>query len=412
MGHPVERLTRFVAAAILGVACLSAPAFADKRIALVIGNSAYQNVARLDNPKNDAKLMAETLRGLGFTLIGNGAQVDLDKAAFDNVLQKFGNQLVGADVALFYYAGHGIQVRGSNYLVPVNANPAREADVLFQMVDTALVLAAMEGSGTKLNMVLLDACRNNPFGGRGLRATEGGLAQMRAPEGTLISYATQPGNVALDGAGGNSPYTKALSQTIRKAGLDIFQTFNEIGLAVMQATGNEQQPWVSASPIKGTFHFVVSGEVTVTPATASKTSEAAEAWAATQNSTSVAILQTFADRYGDTIYGRMARARIEELKRQGAAARRRRPRACRQPRWRPRFARTFPVHLTRQPGCRCRRGREIRCRRRRNARSSRRTSSRNAPPARRWSCCRRGVSRWARPRTKRVAPITRARSTS
>jgi formylglycine-generating enzyme required for sulfatase activity len=319
MGHPVEWLTRFVAAVVFGLACISAPAFAEKRIALVIGNSAYRNVARLDNPKNDASLMAETLRGLGFTLIGNGAQIDLDKAAFDDVLQKFGDQLVGADVALFYYAGHGIQVRGSNYLVPVNANPAREADVLLQMVDTALVLAAMEGSGTKLNMVLLDACRNNPFGGRGLRATEGGLAQMRAPEGTLISYATQPGNVALDGAGGNSPYTKALSQTIRKAGLDIFQTFNEIGLAVTQATGNAQQPWVSASPIKGTFHFVVSGEMDVRPAT-STTSRAAEAWAATQNSTSAAILQTFADRYGDTIYGRMARARIEELKRQAAAA--------------------------------------------------------------------------------------------
>jgi uncharacterized caspase-like protein len=214
----------------------------------VIGNSAYQNVSQLDNPRNDAKLMADTLRGLGFTLVGNGAQVDLDKAAFDDVLQKFGNQLVGADVALFYYAGHGVQVHGSNYLVPVNANPAREADVLLQAVDTSLILAAMEGSGTKLNMVLLDACRNNPFGERGLRATEGGLAQMRAPEGTLISYATQPGNVALDGADGNSPYSKALSQTIRKAGLDIFQSFNEIGLSVMQATGNAQQPWLSASP--------------------------------------------------------------------------------------------------------------------------------------------------------------------
>jgi Caspase domain len=99
MGHPIEWLTRFVAAVVVGTACLSAPAFADKRIALVIGNSAYQNVARLDNPKNDAGLMAETLRGLGFTLIGNGAQIDLDKAAFDDVLQKFGNQLVGADVA-------------------------------------------------------------------------------------------------------------------------------------------------------------------------------------------------------------------------------------------------------------------------------------------------------------------------
>jgi formylglycine-generating enzyme required for sulfatase activity len=258
------------------------------------------------------------LRSLGFVLVGGGAQVDLDKAAFDDVLQKFGNQLVGADVALFYYAGHGVQVRGANYLVPVNANPAREADVLLQAVDTTLILASMEGAGTKLNLVLLDACRNNPFGGRGLRAAEGGLAQMRAPEGTLISYATQPGNVALDGDEGHSPYTKALSQTIRKAGLDIFQTFNEIGLAVMQATGNTQQPWVSASPIRGSFHFVVSGQVTIAPPKAAATSEAAEVWAATQNTTSVAVLQAFVDRFGDSIYGRMARARIEELKQRPA----------------------------------------------------------------------------------------------
>jgi formylglycine-generating enzyme required for sulfatase activity len=267
MGHPKQLVTRFVLAVFVGVTGLCCPALADKRIALVIGNSAYQKVSPLDNPRNDAELMAETLRSVGFTLIGGGAQVDLDKAAFDNVLQKFGNQLVGADVALFYYAGHGVQVRGSNYLVPVNANPAREADVLLQAVDTALVLAAMEGSGTKLNMVLLDACRNNPFGGRGLRGTEGGLAQMRAPEGTLISYATQPGNVAFDGAEGHSPYTRALSQTIRKVGLDIFQTFNEVGLEVMQATGNAQQPWVSASPIKGSFHFIAS-PASVAPAPA------------------------------------------------------------------------------------------------------------------------------------------------
>ena len=314
----IALLARFILAALVGVVWVASPALAERRVALVIGNSAYRNVSPLDNPRSDARLMADTLRGLGFTLVGNGAQVDLDKPAFDDVLQKFGNQLVGADVALFYYAGHGVQVHGSNYLVPVNANPAREADVLLQAVDTSLILAAMEGSGTKLYMVLLDACRNNPFGGRGLRGTEGGLAQMRAPEGTLISYATQPGNVALDGDEGHSPYTKALAQTIRKAGLDIFQTFNQVGLDVMQATGNAQQPWVSASPIKGTFHFVASGEVTVTLATASKASEASEAWAATQNSTSVAVLQTFADRYGDTIFGRMARARIEELKRVAA----------------------------------------------------------------------------------------------
>ena len=126
----------------------------------------------------------------------------------DTAVQNFGRQVQGADVALFYYAGHGVQVSGANYLVPVSANPTREADVDFQMVDVNLVLRQMQGSGTRLNMVILDACRNNPFGARGLRASDGGLAQMRAPEGTLISYATQPGNVAQDGADGHSPYTE------------------------------------------------------------------------------------------------------------------------------------------------------------------------------------------------------------
>ena len=140
--------------------------------------------------------------------------------------------------------------------MPVTANPTREADVDFQMVDVNLVLRQMQGSGTRLNMVILDACRNNPFGARGLRASDGGLAQMRAPEGTLISYATQPGNVAQDGSDGNSPYTKALASTIKQSGLDIFQTFNQVGLAVKRETGGSQQPWVSSSPIDGTFYFV------------------------------------------------------------------------------------------------------------------------------------------------------------
>jgi TPR repeat protein len=231
---------------------------AEKRIALVVGNSAYKNVARLDNPRNDAALMARTLKDLGFILIGGDANLDLDKTALDAAIQKFGQQVQGADVALFYYAGHGIQLRGSNYLVPIDANPAREADVDFQMVDMNLVMRQMEGSGTRLNLVIIDACRNNPFGGRGLRAMGGGLAQMDAPDGTLISYATQPGNIAEDGAGGNSPYTTALAATIRRPGLDIFQTFNEVGLAVKRTTGGAQQPWVSSSPIDGNFYFAGS----------------------------------------------------------------------------------------------------------------------------------------------------------
>jgi hypothetical protein len=230
-------------------------AAAEKRVALVVGNSAYQNITRLDNPRNDAVLMADTLLGLGFALIGGGAQLDLDKAALDTSVQNFGRQVQGADVALFYYAGHGVQVNGSNYLVPVSANPTREADVDFQMVDVNLVLRQMQGSGTRLNMVILDACRNNPFGARGLRSSDGGLAQMRAPEGTLISYATQPGSVAQDGSDGHSPYTRALATTIQQAGLDIFQTFNQVGLTVKRETGGSQQPWVSSSPIDGTFYF-------------------------------------------------------------------------------------------------------------------------------------------------------------
>jgi len=242
---------------LVALCCLTVcdAAHADRRVALVIGNSGYQSVARLTNPANDAKLIAATLQSLGFALIGGGAQLDLDKAAIDRAVQSLGNELPGADVALFYYAGHGVQVRGSNYLVPVDANPVKEADVDFQMLDINTVLRQMESAGTKLNLVILDACRNNPFGGRGLRAAGSGLAQMRAPEGTLISFATQPGNVTYDGSDGNSPYTKSLAQAMRKPGLDVFKTFNEVGLAVSNATGGTQQPWVSLSPLKGDFYF-------------------------------------------------------------------------------------------------------------------------------------------------------------
>jgi uncharacterized protein len=166
---------------------------------------------------------------------------------------------------LFYYAGHGVQVHGANYLVPVDANPTREADIDFQMVDVALILRQMESSRAKLNLVILDACRNNPFAGRGFRATGGGLAQMQAAEGTLIAYATQPGNVAQDGADGNSPYTKALTLTIVKPGLGLFDAFNEVGLLVTHATGGSQQPWLSASPITGGFHFSAAEAAELVP---------------------------------------------------------------------------------------------------------------------------------------------------
>jgi uncharacterized caspase-like protein len=304
---------------VFALSCLtnSGPALADKRVALVVGNSAYVNVPRLSNPANDARLMADTLRSLGFTLVGGGAQFDLDKTRFDNAVQDFGNQLQGADVGLFYFAGHGVQVRGANYLVPIGANPTREADVDFQMLDTNLVLRQMEGAGTKLNLVILDACRNNPFGGRGLRAANGGLAQMQAPEGTLISYATQPGNVAQDGTDGDSPYSRALAQTLRRPGLGVLEAFNEVGLAVKQMTGGAQQPWVSSSPISGHFQFAAGPATTPTPVATpeivANTSEAERAWLLTRDTANPALLEAFIKQFGGTYYAELARARLNEL---------------------------------------------------------------------------------------------------
>ena len=315
MTAPRVRLAVFSFIVVLLTAIASAPALADKRVALVIGNSAYQNVTALDNPKNDARLMADTLRSLGFSLVGGGAQLDLDKGGIDRAVRAFGAQLQGADVALFYYAGHGVQISGANYLVPVDANPVRQSDVDFQMLDANVILRQMADSGTKLNLVILDACRNNPFGGRGLRGGTRGLAQMQAPEGTLISFATQPGNVAQDGDDGDSPYTKALAQTIRKPGLDVFRTFNEVGLAVASATGGTQQPWVSLSPIKGDFYFVGPPEVPVAPVIATPgPSEAERAWAMIKDTTIVTVLDDFIRRFGDSFYATLARARLAELK--------------------------------------------------------------------------------------------------
>nr|WP_257165772.1 caspase family protein [Bradyrhizobium sp. SRS-191] len=313
-----------LALAALSWLSLCGTGLADTRIALVIGNSAYRSVSRLDNPKHDAELMAETLQGLGFDLVGGSARLDLDEATMRRAVQEFGAKARGADVALVYYAGHGVQVRGANYLVPVDANPSREADVDFQMLDVNVVLRQMESAGTKLNLVILDACRNNPFGGRGLRDGVGGLAQMRAPEGTLISFATQPGNVALDGRDGNSPFTKALAETIRRPGLDIFKTFNQVGLEVKRATGGTQQPWVSSSPVDGDFFFAgqaFAPASTAPPAAGASSDPAERAWAVTQNTTSIAVLEDFVRQFGATPYGSMARARIEEMKKTQTAAR-------------------------------------------------------------------------------------------
>jgi hypothetical protein len=264
-------VSRLIFAALLMCAGMGSAAHADKRVALVIGNSAYRAVPALPNPAADARLMSDTLLSLGFFVVGGGAQLDLDKAGFDDALRAFDKELVGADVALFYYAGHGVETHGLNYLIPVDAHPANDADVFTQAIGTAGILDQMEKSGTRINLVLLDACRDNPFRDDEARSTSSGLAQMQAPPGTLISFATQPRSVSLDGDDGHSPYTKALAQTIQRPGYGLFKTFNEVGLTVEKATQGRQLPWVSSSPINGNFYFAGKPEPADNKQTASLT---------------------------------------------------------------------------------------------------------------------------------------------
>jgi len=282
---------------------------AERRIALVIGNGAYQSVSPLPNSANDARLMAKTLGDLGFKLVGGGPQLNLDKPAMEKAIQDFGRQIVSADVGLFYYAGHGVQVRGSNYLVPITANLTRENDVDFQMIDAQLVLRQMGDNGAKLNIVLLDACRNNPFAVTGLRAAGGGLAQMGAPEGTIISYATQPGAVAQDGSDGDSPYTKSLAAAMREPGRTVFDVFNNVGLMVKTSTRGSQQPWVSSSPIQGQFFFVPPVQA---PPPASDSGEQLY-WQSVGSSNSVAELSSYLQRYPNGTFADLARVRIASL---------------------------------------------------------------------------------------------------
>jgi len=217
--------------------------------ALVIGNSSYKS-ARLLNPVNDAKDMAYTLKKLGFkvTLKTNANQRTMERAIRD-----FGKELRKGGVGLFYFAGHGIQVRGSNYLIPIGAVLESEGDAKYEAVDAGLVLAKMEDAGNGFNIVILDACRNNPFS-RSFRSAETGLAKMDAPSGSILAYATAPGSIAADGTGRNGLYTAKLLKHMVTLNLKIEEVFKRVRIDVASASGNKQTPWESSS-LMGDFYF-------------------------------------------------------------------------------------------------------------------------------------------------------------
>ncbi len=232
----------------LALTVLPIEAFAGTRLALVLGNSKYRAVPALGNPANDAADLATALRGMGFDVI---EARDGTRDAMANAVRDFSTRLSGADVALFFYAGHGLQMNGENYLVPVDAKIETPADVRFNTVNLTDIQQEMEGTG-RANIIILDACRNNPFLeklARGSRAAPSrGLGRVDASgQGSLIVYSTQPNNVALDGAGRNSPFTSALLKHIATPGIEVRQMLSRVRGDVLAATDQKQTPWDSSS---------------------------------------------------------------------------------------------------------------------------------------------------------------------
>ena len=235
------------------------PASAESRLALVIGQSAYRSVTPLPNPANDAKAMAKMLGDAGFdvTTAADLSQRDLNREVGDFAV-KIASK--GPDtVALVFYAGHGLQIDGENYLVPVDVDPRREADIPLQAVRLNDLLNTLNSVPSRMRILLLDACRNNPFpainqtAGRGLALVD---TKSGAP-GTFLSYSTSPGAEAEDGSGANSPYTTALLQTAREPGLPIEEAFKRVRVAVNKSTEGRQTPWDSSS-LTEDFRFVAA----------------------------------------------------------------------------------------------------------------------------------------------------------
>jgi invasion protein IalB len=314
-------------ASLITLVGLPAEALAAKRVALIVGNSAYKYAGELPNPKNDATDISVVFKRLGFEVVEG---IDLDKAAFDRKVRDFATVLQGAEVGVFFYAGHGMQVGGQNYLVPVDAELSSAAALDFEMVRLDLVHRTMEREA-QTNIIFLDACRNNPLE-RNLRRAMGtrsaeigrGLAAVESGIGSLISFSTQPGNVASDGTGRNSPFATALIRHLAAPSDDLSAILISVRNDVMQATQRQQVPW-EHSALTGRFYFgtppqTTSPEKAIKPGPEVSQSEAERAWVLTKDATNIAMLEAFVARFKDTFYADLAKVRIEELRKQQTAA--------------------------------------------------------------------------------------------
>ncbi len=234
---------------------IETPPATGKRIALIIGNSKYQKIPPLRNAGNDAELMASTLESVGFRVT---KLIDATQKQMNVAISKFGNDIrEDAEASLFYYSGHGVQVKGLNYLIPVDVPRIEvESDFPYYTLDVNNLLKTMKDPESQFKIVILDACRDDPFDPSS-RSTSGsgGLAAVNVPKGTYIAYATQPGNRSSDGLGKHSPFTAALAKVIVRPGLRLEDVLMETRISVLNATGNRQQPWDSSSLVRP-FYFV------------------------------------------------------------------------------------------------------------------------------------------------------------
>jgi uncharacterized caspase-like protein len=333
MGQNMTTLAKLLATLAILLVGLTDLASAERRVALVIGNSAYENTTPLRNPRNDATALAAVLRKLDFEVLEG---IDLDDSDFRRTAREFAVKIEDADVALFFYAGHGLQVNNRNYFMPVNAALKREADLDFEGVPLDLILKQME-RGDRTNIVLLDACRNNPLaeklarnmGTRSL-ALGRGLARVETGVGTYVGFSTQPGNVALDGEGGNSPFTQALLKNIEAPGVDIETLMRQVREEVIVATDGKQVPWGNSSLVGKGFFFnpaapAVAEKRESEPAAAPTTTTTASPtasdqlnieiafWSSIKDSDDPSLLKAYLNEYPKGRFASLALIRLDRL---------------------------------------------------------------------------------------------------
>lgn len=294
-----------------------------RRVALVVGNGAYRNAPALPNPPNDSRAVADALRDLGFEVI---EREDLDQSGMRATLAELAGRLDGAEAALLFYAGHGVQVNGRNYLIPIDATLNREADLYLQALSLDDALRVMEAA-VPTRLVILDACRDNPFTrslARAMGATRSasvgvGLAPVEAAAGTLIAYATAPDTKALDGDGANSPFTAALLKHMGTPGIDVRQMFGRVGGSVIGATNGRQVPWVSSSLV-GDFSFKAPNlQAEPQPVTSAYGGADQLAFAPIRDSSRARDFEIFLERYPESPLAPFARSRLEDIQFTAAA---------------------------------------------------------------------------------------------